>query len=48
MTHARLDRIPLHFVISNIFKCKTTDPSFLTITKPLSNKRGDAFCEGLE
>ena len=24
------------------------DPSFVTITKPLSNKRGETFCEGLK
>ena len=24
------------------------DPLFVTITKPLSNKRGETFCEGLK
>ena len=24
------------------------DPSFVTITNPLSNKKGETFCEGLK
>ena len=32
--------IPLHL--------QAIDPSFVTITKPLSNKIGETFCKGLK
>ena len=31
-----------------IWLVQAIDPSFLTITKPLTNKRGKTFCEGLK
>ena len=42
MTHIRLERIAHPF--RYLKHLQATDPSFVTITKPLSNKRGETFC----
>ena len=49
MRHARLERIALHPPAFSYLKhLPTIHPSFVTITKPLSNEWGQTFCEGLK
>ena len=46
MKHVRLERTPTPFPYLKHFQA--IDPSFATITKSLTNKRGETSCEGLE
>ena len=44
--HATLERIPFRFPY--LKHLQAIDPSFVPITKSLSNKKGKTFCEGFK
>ena len=48
MKHARLEGIPPPPPFPYLKHLQAIDPSFVTITKPVNNERGETFCEGLK